>query len=55
MKFQLIEDENQNPKCPDCMGGRLFYYKSIKEWVCCSLGGSWMWCGRRYKGVKDKV
>ena len=53
MKFELIKKRKLNPKCPDCLGGRLYYDKKSKTWVCCKNGGGWMWCGREYNGRQD--
>lgn len=45
-------DEEKYPKCPDCWGGRLFFSKYDKLWICSKVAGGWMWCGRKYKKVQ---
>ena len=50
MRFELIKEDNINPKCPDCFRGRLFYIKEKRIWKCCKEGGGFMWCLREYKG-----
>lgn len=56
MKFERIKDDyypKNTHKCPDCWKGRLAYNKKLCCWVCCEEGGGFVWCGRKYKKLKE--